>query len=61
MEKKITLDLTGIDGNAFAVLGAFSKQAKREGWSEDEVGAVITKATRGGYDNLLGTIQAYCK
>lgn len=39
--KKITLDLVGLDGNAFSLLGHFRKQAKKEGWSAEEIKQVI--------------------
>ena len=51
--KKIKLDLVGIDGNAFPLMGAFSAQAKREGWTREEIAEVITECQRGDYDNLL--------
>ena len=51
--KTITLDLTSIDGNAFALLSAFKKQAKREGWTPEEIDSVIKEATAEDYDNLL--------
>lgn len=59
--KRVKLDLVGIDGNAFMILGAFSKQAKQEGWSEDEITAVRDEATSGDYDHLLATIQNHCE
>ena len=31
-KKKVSLNLEGIDGNAFSIMGAFRKQARREGW-----------------------------
>ena len=41
--KKIKLQLVGLDGNAFSIMGAFSRQAKKEGWSQDEITAVLMK------------------
>ena len=60
IEKTIDLDLSSIDGNAFSLLGAFSKQAKREGWSKDEVDAVFDQAQAGDYDQLVSTLQDHC-
>lgn len=34
-DKKVTLELVGLDGNAFALMGAFAKRAKREGWEKE--------------------------
>jgi hypothetical protein len=59
--KTVNLNLVGIDGNAFSVLGAFQKQAKREGWSKEEIKKVIDKATSGDYNLLLATIETHCE
>lgn len=60
--KKVkSLRLTGTDGNAFAIMGAFSRQARKEGWAQEEIDTVLTKARSGDYDNLLGTIMANCE
>lgn len=58
--KTVNLDLVGIDGNAFSVIGQFRKQARREGWSNEEIKTVIDKATNGDYNTLLGTILEHC-
>ena len=58
--KTINLDLTEIDGNAFILLGAFRKQAKREGWTDEEINKVINEAKKSDYDNLVGTLAAHC-
>lgn len=60
MNKTINLNLDGLDGNAFALLGAFRHQAKREGWAVEEIDAVITKATSGDYEHLVNTLDSYC-
>jgi len=59
VDKKIDLELEGIDGNAFAIMGAFSKQARREGWSKEEIDEVLDEARTGDYDHLLQTIMDY--
>jgi len=61
MNKKIKLDLVGLDGNAFALMGAFQKQARREGWTKDEIKVVIDKCTSGDYDNLIVTLCEHCE
>jgi len=58
--KKINLKLVGMDGNAFFILGAFQKQAKKEGWTGAEIDAVLDKATSGDYNNLLSVITQHC-
>lgn len=52
----IELDLTEVDGNAFAIMGAFRRQAKKEGWTEAEISAVLDEAMKGDYNHLLQTI-----
>lgn len=61
MNKKITLDLTTIDGNAFSIMGAFSKQARKEGWTQEEIKDVLDKAESGDYDNLLRVMIEHCE
>ncbi len=61
VNKTVNLDLVGTDGNAFAIMGAFKRQAKKEGWSEDEINAVLDEAKSGDYNHLLATIINYCK
>jgi len=57
--KLVKLDLVGLDGNAFAVLGAFQRAAVRQGWAKEDVRAVLTEAKSGDYDHLLQTIMKY--
>lgn len=59
--KKLKLDLVGVDGNAFAILGAFRKQAKKEKWSKEEIETVLLEATKDDYNHLISTILNYCK
>jgi len=60
VDKKITMKLVGLDGNAFSVMGAFSRQAKREGWEQKEIDLVLNEAMSGDYNHLLATIMEHC-
>ena len=60
VNKKIKLNLVGIDGNAFSVMGAFSSRAKKEGWTKEERDIVLDDATSKDYNHLLYTIMSYC-
>lgn len=60
-ERKIDLDLSNVNGNAFAIMGAFSQQARREGWSRDEISKVFDEAKKGDYDHLLTEIMRHIK
>jgi len=59
--KKVSLDLVGVDGNAFSIMGTFMRQAREENWSKEEIDFVINKAKSSDYDNLLSVIVSYCK
>lgn len=53
------VELIGEDGNAFAILGACSKAARRAGWTKEEINEFTEKAMAGDYDRLLGVVQEY--
>jgi predicted protein tyrosine phosphatase len=59
MNKRVCMNLVGLDGNAFALMGAFSKEAKRQGWKSEEIKAVIDECKRGDYDHLLFTLMQF--
>jgi hypothetical protein len=59
--KKVTLDLLSLNGNAFALLGAFQRQARREDWTKDEIDAVMAECQAGDYDHLLQTLISVCE
>lgn len=61
VNKTVLLDLVGIDGNAFSIMGTFQHQARKEGWTQDEIEAVLSEAKSGDYDHLLATISAHCR
>lgn len=49
----VTVELTGQDGNAFAVMGTVSKAMRKAGISPDAVTEYMNEAMSGDYDNLL--------
>jgi hypothetical protein len=55
--KKVKLELVGLDGNAFAVMGAFQRAARRQGWTPEEIKLVLDECMSGDYDHLLTTIM----
>lgn len=59
MSNKIEFDIANSDGNAFALIGGWKRAARREGWTEDDIEAVITEAMSGDYDHLVQTIMGY--
>ena len=54
-KKKPVVKLVGRDGNAFAILGACAKAARRAGWAPERVKEVMEEMTAGDYDHLLAT------
>lgn len=57
---KVKLRLVSIDGNAFSLMGAFQKAARKQGWKPEEIKEVLDKAMSGDYDNLLATLSENC-
>lgn len=60
IEKTVNLDLVGVNGNAFMIISIFQKQAKREGWTQDEIDLVLIQARSSNYNHLLATIENHC-
>lgn len=55
----VHVELSGTDGNAFAVLGADRKALRRSGASEADLAAFHAEATAGDYDQLLATTMRW--
>lgn len=51
--------LVGVNGNAYAVMGATKAALKRAGASPDFIKAYLDAATAGDYDHLLATSMAF--
>ena len=52
---EITVQLTGTDGNAFAVIGTVTRALRRAGVSKEERDQFSKEAMSGDYDNVLAT------
>lgn len=50
---EIEVQLSGEDGNAFAILGRVTEAMRRAGVSEEERDEFMQEATSGDYDKLL--------
>ncbi len=61
VDKTVSLTLVGLDGNAYSLMGAFQHQAKKEGWSKEEIDDVLTECKSGDYNHLLQTLVAHCE
>lgn len=56
---EITVQLTGIDGNAFMILGTVQKAMRSAGLEKPEIEEFFAEATAGDYDALLRTCVAW--
>lgn len=56
----VPMKFVGRSGEPNSILSRFTKAAKKAGWSEDEIKAVIDDANTGSYDHLLATIMKHC-
>ncbi len=55
----IHVQLTGEDGNAYAIMGAVSAALRRAGVSSEEIQQYIEESTSGDYDHLLATAMRW--
>lgn len=53
MSNKPKLKLTGVDGNAFMILGLAQRASKKSDWTPDQWKDYEEQAQSGDYDNLL--------
>ena len=60
-KKKVKLELVGLDGNAFSLMGAFRNRARKEKWTPEEIEAVLTECKSGDYYHLLCTLMEVCE
>lgn len=55
----IEVQLTGNDGNAFAIMGAVQKALKKAGATKEELDQYLQESMSGDYDNLLRTAMKW--
>ena len=56
---EVEVQLSGEDGNAFAIMGAVSKALRRAGIEREQVEAFKAEATAGDYDHLIQTAMRW--
>lgn len=61
VNKKVKLELVGLDGNAFFLMGAFQRQAQREKWASEEIKKVLDECQSSDYNHLLVTLMNHCE
>lgn len=52
--------LTGIDGNAFCIMGYVSESMSREGYSKSEIDSYITDCMSSDYNHLIQVSNSMC-
>ena len=50
---KVKMSLAGLDGNAFSLMGAFKREARKQGWKREEIDIVLKECMSSDYNNLL--------
>ena len=56
---EVQVQLSGEDGNAFAILGRTTAALRAAGVPQEEIDAFFAEATSGDYDHLLQTTMAW--
>ena len=58
-EKKVEGTLVGVDGNAFALMGHWSRLARRQHWSPEDIEKVLDVCYEGNYSKLVCTLSTH--
>lgn len=58
-EPRPTVQLVGVNGNAYVIVGKVAKAMRRAGCSKEHIAAYKAEATSGDYDHLLATTMRY--
>lgn len=53
VEKRVEIDLTGPEGNAFYLLGLAADLARKLGYAPEGIGELTNKMISGDYENLI--------
>lgn len=56
---EVEVQLTGQDGNAFAIMGRVAGALKKAGVPKEEVAEYMKESMSGDYDNLLQTAMRW--
>lgn len=60
VNKTVKLDLVGLNGNAYNLMGHFQRAASNQGWTKSEIEKVLKEAMSSDYNHLVATLQTYC-
>ena len=56
---KPTVKLTGVSGNAFAVMGVVSRALRKAGFDQEYIDKYMQESMAGDYNNLLTVAHKY--
>ena len=56
---EVTVQLGGLDGNAFSILGRAKVAIRAAGIGTEDQQAFVAEATEGDYDHLLRTVNRW--
>ena len=56
---KPTVKLTGVSGNAFAVMGVVSRALRKAGFNQEYIDKYMQESMAGDYNNLLVVAHKY--
>lgn len=59
--KKPKVQLSGLDGNAFAIMGRVRDEMREVGWSRAEIASATDEMMSGDYDNLIVVACTLCE
>ena len=54
---EVKMDWVGVKDNAFAMLGALRKAARRQGYPQADIDRVIDDARSGDYEHLVNVLM----
>jgi hypothetical protein len=57
--RKVKMNMVGMDGNAFNLMAQFEKRAKSDKWTSEEIQYVLHQCMSGDYDHLLSVLLRY--
>lgn len=58
--KKPKVKLSGLDGNAFAIMARIRSALREVGWTKAEIASATDDMMSDGYDNLIVTACSLC-
>lgn len=61
VNKTVKLNLVGLDGNAYSLMGAFKNAARKQKWTPAEIDGVLKECMKGDYNHLVATLANHTR